>query len=92
MLDAHLFLQSQRVPPTDRSFPQLVSLPRQPESSVTDDNGNRENDGTMARINVTSCIPSSNMLGNKKVFSKNKGRNTVVPELCLYLDVYPVHE
>jgi len=46
----------------------------------------------MAGINVTSYLPVSNILGNIKVFSKNKARNTVVPELCLYLDVYTAHK
>lgn len=71
MLDAHFLNQSQWVPQRERSFSQLVSLPWQPESSVTDKNGNHENNVTMAGINVTSYVPASNTLGNiQSIFKK----------------------
>jgi len=71
MLHEHLFNQSQRVPQGERSFSQLVSLPWQPDSSVTDNHWNHENNVTMAGINVTSYLPSSNIHGNiESIFKK----------------------
>jgi len=63
MLDEHLFNQSQRVSQRESSFSQLVSLPWQHESSVTDNHGNHGNSVKMAGINVTSYLSASNILG-----------------------------